>query len=309
MKGFDDFQRKKHELNTMLQEIRVVRATVCARAEQARTELVSFARCLTHALFSFPPHPLPQDVDRLNEMRKKIGDDGRDSLTIRLSSDNNDRLRTATELFTELKHIQEKDEKKKKKKMSEKEIADRRELVILIGKEIVNLTNENARNKRIETDDEAAMRTRVEQRKRENEEKTRARRERLKKNRKGRKGKDGDIDEDDFKDVGPRSEQEQAFEQQVQQNMDEQNKILDEISKGLDDLKDLANEANKQLTVQGAMLEQVDQQMEATIGKFKAANKRLKDILESSGGMERWCPMIICVIILLALIGYLVGAI
>ena len=245
----------------------------------------------------------------MNEMRKKLGADGRDSLTIRLSSDNNDRLRTASDLFTELKRIQERDERKKKKKVSEKDMADRRDMVTLIGKEIIALTNENARNKHVETEEEAEMRARVEGRKKEQEERTRARRERAKKARKGKKGRDGDFDDDDFKDVGPKSEQEQAFELQVQQNVDTQNLILDQISKGLDELKDLANEANKQLTVQGAMLDQVDQQMDATILQFKAANKRLKNILEESGGMSRWCPMIICCVFLLALIGYIVGII
>jgi hypothetical protein len=267
MQGFDDFQRKKHELNILLQDIRT-------------------------------------DVDRLNEMRKKLGDDGRDNLTIRLTSENNDRLRTATDMFSELKRIQEKDEKKKKKKFSEKDIADRRELVALVGKEIMNLTNENARNKSGESEEETAMRERVDARKREQEEKTKARRARAK-DRKKKKGQD--AEDEDFTDVGPKSEQEVAFEQKVQENMNEQNQILDVISRGLDDLKELANEANKQLTVQGAMLQQVDEQMDKTILGFKAANKRLKDILEESGGMSRWCPMIICAIFLLALVGYIFG--
>lgn len=272
MKSFDDFQRKKHELNSLLKDIRV-------------------------------------DVDRLNEMRKHLGSDGRDPNSIRLSSENNDRLRRATELFTQLKQIQQKDEKKKsgKKKVSEKELADRREMVMLIGQEIVNLTNENARNKIQESDEEAAMRSRVEQRRREQEERTRARREAAKDRRKRRNQREKDIDEDDFKDIGPKSEQEQAFEAQVQINQEEQDKILAVISRGLDDLKDLANEANKQLTVQAAMLEQVDQKMDTTIHNFKAANKRLKAILDESGGMSRWCPMIICAIILLALVGYIFG--
>jgi len=89
--------------------------------------------------------------------------------------------------------------------------------------------------------------------------------------------------------------------------MEAQNKILDEISKGLDDLKDLANEANKQLVQQAAMLTEVEGQMDKNISAFKIANKRLKDILEESGGMSRWCPMIICAIFLLALVGYIFG--
>lgn len=270
MKDFDDFQRKKHELNVLLAEVR-------------------------------------GDVDRLNEMRKKLGPDGRDNMTIRLSSENNDRLRQATDLFSELKRVQERDERKKKKKFSEKDMADRREMVAIIGREIMALTRENARNKVAESEEEAAMRDRVEARRKLQEERTRERRAALKKARKsGRRGA-GAVDEDEFKNVGPQSEQEQAFETQVQANIAEQNQILDEISRGLDELKELANEANKQLTVQGAMLDQVDAQMDNTISQFKAANKRLKSILEESGGMSRWCPMIICAILLLALVGYIFG--
>ncbi len=89
--------------------------------------------------------------------------------------------------------------------------------------------------------------------------------------------------------------------------MEEQDKILSEISRGLDDLKELANEANKQLVLQGAMLQQMDEKMDTTINNFKVANKRLKDILEESGGMSRWCPIMICLIFLLGLVGYIFG--
>lgn len=76
-------------------------------------------------------------------------------------------------------------------------------------------------------------------------------------NRKKRKGKDKDnIDEDEFKNVGPQNEQEMAFEQKVAENMAEQDQMLAEIGAGLDELKELATEANKHLVVQQAMLEQ-----------------------------------------------------
>ena len=238
-------------------------------------------------------------------MRKKLGDDGRDNLTIRLSSENNERLRRAADLFTSLKQIQEKDEKKKKKKsFSEKDMADRRDMVRLIGLDIVQLTQDNSRIKLAGgSPEDLEMEERVNKRKLEKEERIREARL-ARKGRKGKKGKDN-IDEDDFKDVGPKSEQEQAFEAQVQINREAQDKILEDISRGLNDLHELATEANKQLVVQSAMLQQVDEQMDSTINNFKVANKRLKDILEESGGMSRWCPMIICAVFLLALVGYM----
>jgi len=271
MATFDDFQRKKHELNSLLDELRT-------------------------------------DVDRLTEMRKKLGEDGRDNLTIRLQSENHERLKQSTELFAELKKQQARDEKKgsKKKKLSDKDMADRRHMVELLGEEILRLTRANSRINVPQSDEEVAMQQRVATRKAEAERRMQERREARKK--KGRKARGGnDIDEDEFKDIGPKSEQEQAFEAQVQINREEQDKILEEISKGLDELKELASEANKQLVVQGAMLQQVDEQMDSTINNFKVANKRLKQILDDSGGMSRWCPILVCVIFILGLVGYMFG--
>ena len=73
MKSFDDFQRKKHELNVLLQRVR-------------------------------------KDVERLTDLRKKQGDD-RDVTAIRLSSDNTAALQEALVKFNELKQLLAKDEK------------------------------------------------------------------------------------------------------------------------------------------------------------------------------------------------------
>ena len=87
--------------------------------------------------------------------------------------------------------------------------------------------------------------------------------------------------------------------------MAQQDKMLEEISRGLDELKEIATEANKHLTIQKAMLDQVDEKMDQTIKGFKTANQRLKTMLDESGGMSRWCPVIICLVVLLALVGYI----
>ena len=83
--------------------------------------------------------------------------------------------------------------------------------------------------------------------------------------------------------------------------------LLTAISDGLTELHELATEANKQLTIQAAMLEQVDDKMDKTIKSFKSANQRLKSMLDESGGMSRWCPIMIITIVLLACIGYIFG--
>lgn len=227
-----DFQHKKHALQTLLSEIR-------------------------------------EDVDRLNDQRKKLGEEGRDTITIRLASENTHRLKQATELLQELRKQQDKDEKRgkgSKRKLSEKELAERREMVILIGNQLQQLVRDNQRSKALENPEDAAMQDRVERRKAEQEARTREKREERRRARKaGRKGADAAIDEDDFKEVGPRSEQEQAFEQQVQQNREQQDKMLEEISGVLTDLHELAVTANKQLAVQSAMIDEIDKQMDKSV--------------------------------------------
>jgi len=269
MKTFDDFQRKKHSLNTLLQDIR-------------------------------------KDVERLNELRKKLGRDERDTTTIRLQSDNSDRLKLGLAQFNELKSQLDKDANKTgRKKLDPKELADRRHLVMLIGEDLKDLTNQNARVKMPITEDDEAMKARIDRRKAKDEE-ARERREKTRKSRRLKKGESG-IDDEDFNEAnhsGPGTEQEQAFEEKVAHNMIEQDKMLEEISKGLDELKELANEASKQLTIQKAMLDQVDEKMDTTMRQFKTANARLKNLLEESGGMSRWCPMLILAIVILALVGY-----
>jgi hypothetical protein len=274
MKSFDDFQRKKHGLNVLLENIR-------------------------------------KNVDRLNELRKKLSSDERDVQTIQLQSSNTDQLREALAQFNQLKSILQKDEKKTgKKKLDDKELADRRHYVILLGEEIKNLSNQNTRIKIVHTEEEEAIAARAERRKAKDSEK-RERRERNRRNRGKSRGKDDDIVDEEELDRAAAgsviSEQELAFEEKVAANMAEQNEILVAISDGLDELKELATEANKQLTVQAAMLEQVDEKMDQTIKQFKTANQRLKNMLEESGGMSRWCPILICVIVLLALVGYIFG--
>ena len=268
MKTFDDFQRKKHALNLLLTDIRT-------------------------------------DVERLNEIRKKLGKDERDTTTIRLQSDNSDRLRQALELFNEVKRQLEKDAAKTgRKKLDEKELADRRHLVILIGEDIKDLTQSNARVRVPLNEDEEAMQARITRRQAKDQE-AKERRERSRKSRRLRKGESG-IDEDDFASASPpMSEQEQAFEEKVALNMEAQDKMLAEISAGLDELKELATEAGKQLTIQKAMLDQVDDKMDTTMRQFKTANARLKNLLEESGGMSRWCPLLLIAVVILALLGYI----
>ena len=160
MKTFDDFQRKKHALNTLLQDVRT-------------------------------------DVERLNELRQRLGKDERDTTTIRLQSDNSDRLKEATNLFNELKKTTRKRlHRHRPKKIDDKELADRRHLIILLGEDIKDLSQHNTRIRLPTGDDEEVVQQRIARRQAKDSE-ARERRERSRKSRKLKKGESG-IDDDDF---------------------------------------------------------------------------------------------------------------
>jgi myosin heavy subunit len=101
--------------------------------------------------------------------------------------------------------------------------------------------------------------------------------------------------------VSPGTEQEQIFENpeggfcdikifenQVQKNIQQQDKVLDQISQGLDDLQQIANDANKQLSIQKCQLQQTDEKMNTVNQNLKTTNRRLKNLLEKYGGASRF---------------------
>lgn len=102
------------------------------------------------------------------------------------------------------------------------------------------------------------------------------------------------------------SAQEQQFMDQVQANVEEQNEMLDQISLGLSELKELSLDIGKTLDVQNGMIEELDNKMEDTIQQYQTANSRLKDMLDQSGGMTRWCPRITLLIVLLSIVAYMI---
>jgi len=267
MKNMDDFQRKKYDLNVLMRDLR-------------------------------------KDITRLQELKKEKGEDTRDQAVIKLQHNNDKALKQATDLWNDLKTILIKDEKKKK--LEQGEMQTRTKIIGLLGEEIVELNNKNSRVKHVRTPDELQMENRREDNARQKREKRSNRRAR--RGRKGGKDGDGGGGADDLADeldaAQPVTQQEQEFMDKVDANVAEQDEILGQISKGLDELKDLGLEMGKTLAVQQAMIEEIDTKMDETIDKFKTANGRLKHILEQSGGLSRWCPMIICLCLLLGLIGY-----
>ena len=53
------------------------------------------------------------------------------------------------------------------------------------------------------------------------------------------------------------------------------------------------------------MLNQVEDKMDQVTVKYESANLRMNKLLDASGGISRWCPLIIAGIILLALLAYI----
>lgn len=101
------------------------------------------------------------------------------------------------------------------------------------------------------------------------------------------------------------TEAESGFIQQVAEQELEQDKILDVINADLVELKSIAEAMNKQLVIQHAVMDAVSDKIDKQIDTFETTNKRLQEILEQTGGCSRWCPIMMCLVILVALVGYI----
>jgi len=129
--------------------------------------------------------------------------------------------------------------------------------------------------------------------------------ERRKKKKTGEEGPDVDIQEDELRPMQPASAEEEKFFAQVEEAKQEQDAMLDEIIKGMTELKDIATTMNIEIKATTELANQVGDAMDNTIATFKSSNQRLKEILDETGGLTRWCPMLICIVLLIALVGYL----
>jgi hypothetical protein len=245
-------------------------------------------------------HQLTIDIERARDLP-----DGRSTHTsIRLHHENDAALRKATENFSHLQAQQTKDETNKAviKRMGTKQLAERRELCRLLGMQLQSLVRQaSVPNSTCESKEENDMRARVDARRAAQEALIQQKRA-LRKAR----GHEHVVDVELHELASP---QELAFQERVDVNRQAQDDLLQQISVGLDQLSELAHEANRQLVVQDELLGQVNSKMDRVIVKFKSANRRLKDMLEESGGCTRWCPLLVLVILLLALIGYLLHSI
>lgn len=162
-----------------------------------------------------------------------------------------------------------------------------------LEKQIKRMTGQS--NAKVE-EKQDRYRSRTEQRRKEREDKQKKRKDA----RRGRK-KETEMD---FQIVQVDAK-EQIFLDEVKANREVEDDMLDEISKGLDELKNLGSDINKTLAYQGELLKQVDAQLEDVTEKFDSGNQKLQKLLDSQGGPSRWIPRICCFIILLAIVGYI----
>lgn len=194
----------------------------------------------------------------------------------------------------------------KKSKITEKEFEERKAMTSVLGKEIFDLANKNSSVKDLPPDETLFSATHLArtQKQRHDHDEAKARRA-------NRRHKDKDplkIDKFDGVEMDVKvSQQEQAFIDLAAINVQEQDALLDEISAGLEELKMLSLDMNKHLDVQAGMIQELDVKMDKTLFKMESANSRLADVLKESGGVSRWCPLLVCILLLLALIGYIIN--
>jgi len=270
MKGWNKFQKKKYELNQKLGELR-------------------------------------ESVDKLTDMKHTLGDSKPTADIIKLRNNNDKLMKEIGPLFHELKQlaiIEDQKQQKGKSKMTEKEVNDMKSVTANLGKEIVELGNRNARSNinvpgartGNDLEDVSAQIGGAKKAKKQKERKSRRNR---------RRGKQEEYTNDVEMSGAPMSQQAQAFMDYKDQEINQQNAILEEISKATEELYEISVDMGKTLTLQNQIIDGIEVKMERNIQAIKTQNQKLKTILEESGGMTRFCPMMICTIILLACAGYI----
>jgi hypothetical protein len=84
---------------------------------------------------------------------------------------------------------------------------------------------------------------------------------------------------------------------------------LEEVSKGVAVLKQMAIEMGDAVEVQGAVLDEVDKKVDKNLDKVENLNKRLKKTLETVRSGNRFALDFICCLVLLALAGVLANTV
>jgi hypothetical protein len=224
-------------------------------------------------------------VTRLEALREQL-EGGKSKTTIKLQTDNGKIVHKLAQDWEQLKELVATEAAKKKQKWSAKQMSTRKEMVVTLGKELARLSNINSSSSSVDGLDGAAKRIR---------ERKGTAAETRRNNRRKRRAAKGELEEIELKELPPDSEQVQSFLVEHDQELEDQNEMLDIIANGISELGEIALSMITQMKVQDILIEEADQKMDKNIGTLKNANGRLKELLQSSGGLMRYCPMIICI--------------
>lgn len=105
----------------------------------------------------------------------------------------------------------------------------------------------------------------------------------------------------------PMLQEEQQFMQEYTTTLQEQDQLLDQISQGMDELKNIAIDMGKELKRQKLDLDKLDEKVDTNRDKLKKANKSLKEILTSDSSCCVWMTRFILAVIFLALVSTVIS--
>jgi len=203
--------------------------------------------------------------------------------------------KTLTQAKAHWKCMQE--ELLKPHKLSVQELEVRRAQTALLGQEILTLTKKNGGEGDLELESRVPTRTEAQ---RDMYTFAKAKRAARK-----HKREEAELVEVKTYEAVPPSEAETQFYDLVTAQREEQDEILEEIAVGLDRLHGIAVDLGDGEAAIATKIQTLDKSMDHSLFEVENADNRVQAILENSGGMSRWCPLIICVILILALAAYL----
>lgn len=273
LKEMDAFKRAKHELHNLLVETR-------------------------------------ESVDHFIDLRKSAEYE-RTLATIELHHTNSKKLKQASELWKKCKELLKKDEQR----LDPSELAQRKEAVVALAEDIQNLTHMNTMTRPDDQRPSASVETKNEVQ-RALEDKWEKRRQGRVANRRGGRtgggggggdGKDGGftINDEDIRSQAPASDAEAQFMQLVEKSREEEDEILGLMITGMKDLDQIAVDIQGGLEEGKKLATKITNDVVRVNDKLRTTNQQIAEVMESSGGMSRWCPVVIFLVLLLALIGYL----
>jgi hypothetical protein len=98
---------------------------------------------------------------------------------------------------------------------------------------------------------------------------------------------------------------EQKFYEEKVKKDAEINEMLKQISDGLDDIKQQAVDIGSNLDYQDNLIKEVATKTDATNENIVNSNQKIKNLLKRDATC--WCPVVVCIIILLGVIGYIIN--